>query len=77
MPLATELQIHTTGGFDGNDLYALIRETIAARLLDTRGNVFIARDAEILYLLRHKIIDDNQCLGVKGIPAIVAVTEDE
>ena len=39
--LATELQIHTTGGFDGNDLHPLICETIAARLLDAWSDVLV------------------------------------
>ena len=63
--MASELQIGTTGCLDRNDLHTLICETIAARLLDAWSDVLIARDADILDLLRHEVVDGNQSLGIK------------
>ena len=63
--LIAELQADAVSSTGGSDSHALIDETLANRFLNSRSDGFVTAHAERLYLLRHKIVNDSQCLGVK------------
>ena len=65
MTSASELKIDSIIRLDRTDCNTLIGEALCAGSFNSWSDILVACDTEVLYLLRHEVVDGHKSLSIE------------